>query len=218
MSKAKNLLWMAAMIGACGHPATPTAPAGLGKETSPSLATPAAQPNTVHERSPEAKTDEPSAAWERGLNESTRKTVRDSLGWMWNGAMAFYEASDGYVGPGSETRPKRFPGDERSHWTLDCCKPSLDCNDHPRWKDQDPWIKLNFGPREYDQHLRFDLRSTGTEKAAHFLAVVSVDPKCDGHPIYVWRRGSVDENGDVIGRTHLEAGDRPPELEHPSSH
>jgi hypothetical protein len=187
------------MLGACGHPVTPAASAGPGKEAAPSVGT-----------------DDPSVAWERAVDENTRKAVEVILDRIGAGALSSYEAD--HVGVDSQLLPKRFPGDERSHWTLDCCRPSLDCNDDPRWKDQDPWISLNFAPPEYDPHLRFDFRSTGTERGAQFLAVVSVDPKCDGHPIYVWRRGTIDENGDISGNRQPGTGDRPPELKIPSSH
>ena len=217
MSHARAFLLVTALLGACGHPAMPTVSAGPGRATSPSPKAPGAQSDSIHEPSPGAKNNQPSVAWESAVDESTRKAVTVILERMWGGAMSSYMFSSTAVDPTApiegKAQPRRFPGDKRSHWTLDCCKPSLDCNDAPRWKEEPLWSSLNFSPPEYDQRMRFDFRSIGTAREAQFLAVVAVDPKCDGHPIYFWRRGTIDEKDEVIGSSHPVAGDRPPAFE-----
>jgi hypothetical protein len=57
--------------------------------------------------------------------------------------------------------------------------------------------------------------SEGEGKKAHFLAIVAIDPDCSGKPVYVWRRGHINENEDVTGSYQPEAGEKLPKLSAP---
>jgi hypothetical protein len=213
MSHSRTIVWAPLLLFACGH-----APAGSGPQASSALddalerAKPPAAPQSVASRSADggAGPAERRMAWEKLVDAETRAAVVEALNKMWAGAVMYHE--NDHLDHQGQLLPKRFPGDAQAHFTPDCCKSPAACAEQP-WATEEPWLSLNFAPPEHSRRLRFDFRSIGTESAAQFLGVVAVDPACTGHPIYVWRRGHINVNGDVAGSYQPSVAEHPPELE-----
>jgi hypothetical protein len=150
-------------------------------------------------------------AWTQ-LDGDTQTAAVGALNKMWAGALTYYE-TDRVDREGLRLLP-RFPGKNTFNFTPDCCKAKGACPADSIWKGE-PWQSLNFWMREGSEGLRFDFISEGESKKARFLAIVAIDPDCSGKPVYVWRRGHIDENGDVTGGYQPEAGEKLPKLSTP---
>jgi hypothetical protein len=207
MMQSRTVVWAPLLLFACGH-----APAGSGQQASSPSGTAGAPP--LSEAKPQeveaAQPAEGRMAWGKRVDAGTRRAVVEALNKMWAGALSYYESD--HPAPQGKLLPKHFPGDAQTHFTPDCCKSPAACAEQP-WATEQPWLSLNFSPPERSRRLRFDFRSIGTEGAAQFLGVVAVDPACNGHPFYVWRKGHINDGGDLVGEYLPSVTEYPPELE-----
>ena len=154
---------------------------------------------------------EHSADW-RQLDSDTQTTAIGALNKMWAGALTFYE-TDRVDGMGARL-PPRFPGKPAFSFTPDCCKAQGACPPESGWQGE-PWRSLNFTPPDDSAGMRFDFISDGERDKARFLAIVAIDRDCSGRPVYVWRRGHINADGDVTGTYEPGAGDKLPKLSAP---
>jgi hypothetical protein len=151
----------------------------------------------------------PSLAWSY-LDRDTKEVAVSAINKMWAGSLAFYE-TDTLDSHGKPVSNYRFPENAALTLTPDCCKERGACPAASVWQNE-PWRSLNFSPPEDSRGMRFGYVSAGTGQQARFLALVAVDPECTGKPVYVWRRGIVNANGDVSGAYQPATGDQLPNL------
>ena len=148
------------------------------------------------------------AAWAQ-LDSDTQTAAMLALNKMWAGALTYFESD--HVDSKGSLLPKKFPGKSTFRFTPDCCKAQGACPQESVWQEE-LWQSLNFLMREESEGLCFDFLSEGEGMKARFLAIVAIDPDCSGKPLYVWRRGHINENGDVTGSYQPEAGEKLPKL------
>ena len=105
----------------------------------------------------------------------------------------------------------KFPRENTFSFTTDCCKAKGACPPDSVWQGE-PWRSLNLTPPVESDELRFDFISDGESEKARFLAIVAIDPDCSGKSVCAWRRGHINENGDVSGTYEPGAGEKLPKL------
>lgn len=141
------------------------------------------------------------AAAKAPLDQAKERAV-GLLNRLWAGSLTAYESHSKV----KQSAFSKFPGGRTSIFTPDCCKEKGACPSPSLWNEE-PWHTLNFAPAPKDvEGMRIDYVSTGEGRTARFLAVVAIDVKCSGNPIYLSREGHIDENGDLAGNYHPFVG------------
>ena len=150
----------------------------------------------------------------KNLDNGSKKAATAALNAMWLGAVVFYEGKTA-SGANAQT-PFRFPGKASYRFTPDRCRPSGAIPSATTWQSE-PWSSLNFAPPDKAAWMGFDFIADGEGRNAHFVAIVAIDSDCSGKPVYAWRRGHLNDTGDVEGAYVPRLGNEPPALNAPET-
>ena len=150
----------------------------------------------------------------KNLDSASKKAATNALNVMYAGAVVFYEST---TSNGSNAHKQfRFPGKSSYRFTPDACKKNGTGPSAATWQGE-PWQSLNFVPPEKADWMGYDFISDGEGRNAHFVAIVAIDTDCSSKPVYTWRRGRINDTGDVEGAYVPKLGNEPPELNAPET-